>query len=114
MPPSWKPKYRDKSELADVIKKHLQQIKQEDVNSHGLGIAARNPRSGKMVNHLMIRRNTRLPAETKQTFKTSAAGQQRVTIKVIEGDAPDPDACLLIGNCRITRLAGESASGLAD
>jgi molecular chaperone DnaK len=98
-------KYRgDKSELADRVRKYLKQIKQEDVNSHGLGVAARSPRSGRMVNHLMIRRNTRLPAEVKQTFKTSAAGQQRVTIKVIEGDAPDPDACLLIGNCRITDL----------
>ena len=82
------------------------QIKQEDVNSHGLGVAVKHPRTGKMINHLMIRRNTRLPAESKQTFRTNAPGQQRVTVKVIEGDAPDPDACLLIGNCRITEFAG--------
>ena len=94
----------DKSPVAENVRRYLATIKQEDVNSHGLGVAAKSPRSGKTVNHVMIRRNTRLPAETKQTFKTSAAGQQRVTIKVIEGDAPDPDACLLIGNCRITDL----------
>ena len=101
----------DKSELAEKVRKYLQQIKQEDVNSHGLGVAARSPRSGRMINHLMIRRNTRLPAEVKQTFKTNAAGQQRVTIKVIEGDAPDPDACLLIGNCRITDLPANLPQG---
>jgi molecular chaperone DnaK len=44
-----------------------------------------------------------LPVEVRQTFKTNQVGQ-RVTIKVTEGDAPDPDACLLIGNCRITDL----------
>jgi len=105
-------KYRgDKSSVADNVRRYLSTIKQEDVNSHGLGIAAKNPRSGRMVNHVMIRRNSRLPAETKQTFKTSSAGQQRVTIKVIEGDAPDPDACLLIGNCRITDLPANLPQG---
>jgi molecular chaperone DnaK len=98
-------KYRgDKSELAEKVRRYLKQIKQEDVNSHGLGVVIKHPRTGKMINHLMIRRNTRLPAEMKQTFRTNAPGQQRVTVRVIEGDAPDPDACLLIGNCRITEL----------
>ena len=101
----------DKSDLADKVRKYLQQIKQEDVNSHGLGVAVKHPRTGKMINHLMIRRNTRLPAETKQSFRTNAAGQQRVTVKVIEGDAPDPDACLLIGNCRITDLPANLPQG---
>ncbi len=94
----------DKSELAEKVRRYLKQIKQEDVNSHGLGVAVKHPRTGKMINHLMIRRNTRLPAENKQTFRTNAPAQQRVTIKVIEGDAPDPAACLLIGNCSITDL----------
>src|SRR5207249_3667627 len=38
------------------------------------------------------------------TFATSEPNQQRVTVKVIEGDAPDPAACSLVGNCRITGL----------
>ena len=93
-----------KSALAEKVRKYLENIQQEDVNSHGLGVVIKHPRTGKMMNHLMIRRNTPLPAEMKQTFRTNAPGQQRVTVKVIEGDAPDPDACLLLGNCRITDL----------
>ncbi len=105
-------KYRgDKSELADKVRRYLSQIKQEDVNSHGLGVVIKHPRTGKLINHLMIRRNSRLPAEAKQTFRTNAAGQQRVTVKVIEGDAPDPDACLMIGNCRITDLPANLPQG---
>src|SRR4029078_1009648 len=50
-------KYRgESSERADRIKKWLRNVKQEDVNSHGLGIAARNPKTGKTVNHVMIPR----------------------------------------------------------
>ena len=98
-------KYRgQKTESAERIRKWLGNVKQEDVNSHGLGVAARNPKSGKTVNHIMIPRNTKLPAEVQQTFKTSEANQERVTIKVIEGDAPDPAACSMLGNFSITDL----------
>ena len=48
------------SELAERVRKLLRSVKQEDVNSHGLGVAARNPKTGKMVNHVMIPRNSKL------------------------------------------------------
>lgn len=98
-------KYRgDKSTLAERVRKHLQGVRQDDVNSHGLGIAVRNPATGKLINHLMIPRNTKLPYEVTQVFSTNEPNQSRVTVKVIEGDAPDPDACSMIGNCRISGL----------
>jgi molecular chaperone DnaK len=92
------------SELAERIRKLLRNVKQEEVNSHGLGVAARNPKTGKTVNHVMIPRNSKLPTEVTRKFVTSEDNQQRVNVKVIEGDAPDPDACSLLGNCRITGL----------
>ncbi len=46
-----------------------------------------------------------------QTFATSEPNQQRVTIKVIEGDAPDPAACSLLGKCRITGLPKDLPKG---
>jgi molecular chaperone DnaK len=92
------------SGMAERIRKLLGNVKQEDVNSHGLGVAARSPKTGKTVNHVMIPRNSRLPVEVHRTFVTSEPNQQRVNIKVIEGDAPDPDACSLLGNCRIQGL----------
>ena len=101
----------ESSELAERIRKLLRGVKQEDVNSHGLGVAARNPKTGKTVNHIMIPRNSKLPVEVRRTFHTSEPNQQRVSVKVIEGDAPDPAACSLVGNCRITGLPKDLPKG---
>ena len=79
-------------------------VRQENVNSHGLGIVIKHPHSGKKVNHVMIPRNTRLPAEVRQVFETVQEASSRVTVQVMEGDAPDPEACSLLGKCRITDL----------
>jgi molecular chaperone DnaK len=97
-------KHRSNSELAERVRRLLAGVRQEDVNSHGLGVAARNPKTGKIVNHVMIPRNSRLPVEVTQTFVTTHDRQERVNIQVIEGDAPDPAACSLLGNCRVTGL----------
>jgi molecular chaperone DnaK len=105
-------KYRgDRSELADKVRRMLAAVKQENVNSHGLGVLATNPKSNKEVNHVMIPRNTRLPFETRETFRTKHEKQQRVTIQVIEGDAPDPVACSLLGKCKITDLPPDLPKG---
>jgi len=101
----------EKSEQADRIRKLLGSVKQDDVNSHGLGVAARNPKTGKTVNHIMIPRNSKLPIEVKQTFVTSEPSQRRVTIKVIEGDAPDPSACSILGDCKISDLPPDLPKG---
>jgi molecular chaperone DnaK len=97
-------KFRGGGDLAEKVRKHLKNVKQDDVNSHSLGVVVRDPKTRKPVNHVMIPRNTTLPAERKQVFHTVEPNQQRATVKVIEGDAPDPDACSLIGNCSITQL----------
>jgi len=101
----------EKSEMSEKVRKMLAAVKQENVNSHGLGVLATNPKSGKQINHLMIGRNTPLPVEVRQTFKTNKDGQQRVSIHVIEGDAPDPRACSLLGKCSITDLPAELPKG---
>ena len=105
-------KYRgEASELTERVRKRLSVVKQEEVNSHGLGVAARNPKSGKVLNHIMIHRNTKLPAEAKQTFVTIEPNQQRVSIRVLEGDAPDPAACSLVGHCNISDLPANLPKG---
>jgi molecular chaperone DnaK len=101
----------EQSVMTERVRKRLSGVKQDDVNSHGLGVAARSPKTGKVVNHVMIPRNTKLPVEAHQTFATIEANQQRVSIKVLEGDAPDPAACSLVGNCRITDLPRELPKG---
>ncbi len=93
----------DASELAERVRKRLAAVRQEDVNSHGLGIVARN-KAGKMVNHVMSPRNSKGPIEVRHTFVTHEDGQQRVRLRVTEGDAPDPAACSLLGECLISNL----------
>lgn len=105
-------KYRgQQSSLGEKVRRKLANVKQENVNSHGLGVAAKNPKSGKVVNNVMIPRNSRLPAEVRRVFATVEKGQQRVSINVIEGDAPDPAACSLIGKCSITGLPPDLPKG---
>ncbi|HBT77594.1 MAG TPA: heat-shock protein Hsp70 [Planctomycetaceae bacterium] len=92
------------SGVGERVRRMLESIKQEDVNSHGLGVAAVNPKTQSTVNHIMIPRNMTLPYEVTQTFQTNKDGQSRVSVQVLEGDAPDPSACLFLGKCQITGL----------
>lgn len=93
------------------VRKMLRLIKQENVNSHGLGIVVTDPWSGKRVNHVMIPRNTRLPTEVRRVFRTNHHGQQRVSVRITEGDAPDPAACSRLGKFCITDLPPDLPKG---
>ena len=91
------------SQLDERVKKMLVNVREEDVNSHGLGVVAAN-KEKEMVNHIMIPRNTTLPYSITKTFQTNKDGQTRISVQVMEGDAPDPSACALLGKCRIVDL----------
>lgn len=97
-------KYNPQGKLAGRVKKLLENIRQEDINSHGLGVVATDLSKNETVNHIMIPRNTTLPYAVSRTFQTNRPNQERITIQVLEGDAPDPSACSLLGKCRITDL----------
>ncbi|MFH1924302.1 MAG: Hsp70 family protein [Planctomycetota bacterium] len=94
----------ERSALADKVRKMLGAVRQENVNSHALGVVTIDPETGVGKNHVMIRRNTRIPAQVNQVFQTNKDNQGRVSIQVLEGDAPDPMACSLLGKCRVTDL----------
>ena len=95
---------QDQAGLTDKIKKLLEVVREDDVNSHSLGVVARNHKTKKALNHIMIPRNTTLPFHVTQTFQTNRDNQQQIIVQVLEGDAPDPVACSLLGKCRITEL----------
>lgn len=101
----------DDSELAGKVRKMLGSVKQENVNSHALGVVTINPETGVGRNHVMIPRNTRLPVQVEQTFQTNVDNQDRVSIQVLEGDAPDPMACSLLGKCRVKDLPKDLPKG---
>lgn len=104
-------KFNPNGKLADRVQKLLKNIRQEDVNSHALGIVATDPAQNRAVNNIMIPRNTTLPFSLTRTFQTNKDNQQRISIQVLEGDAPDPTACSLLGKCRITELPPELPKG---
>ncbi|MCL2303975.1 MAG: Hsp70 family protein [Planctomycetaceae bacterium] len=97
---------QDQAGLTEKVKKLLEAVREEDVNSHGLGVVmmATTKETTQAVNHIMIPRNTPLPFHITQTFQTIEENQERITVQVLEGDAPDPVACSLLGKCRITEL----------
>lgn len=101
----------EQSELPERVRRMLSGVRQEDVNSHGLGVVAKNPKTNQFVNHVMIPRNSKLPMEVKQTFATNRDGQDHVTINVMEGDAPDPAACSFLGKCRVDGLPADLPKG---
>ncbi len=87
-------------ELSD----RLENVQQINVNSHSLGTLARDTQSGKDLNVVMIRRNSAIPCSASQKFVTRGPNQQRIRVRILEGDAPDPEACFEIGQCIITEL----------
>ena len=102
----------DKSELAERVRRIPAAIKQEDVNSHGLGVA---------VKQSADRQNGQPPDDPPQH---AAAGRRQADVqdqrrrrssasrsRSSKGMPPIPDACLLIGNCRITDLPANLPQG---
>ncbi|MGI6400775.1 MAG: Hsp70 family protein [Thermoguttaceae bacterium] len=103
--------YNESTRLNERVRKLLENVREEDVNSHALGTVATDPKTKKIVNSIMIPRNTTLPFSLSRTFQTNKEGQKRITINVIEGDAPDPTACSFLGKCRITGLPDNLPKG---
>lgn len=103
--------YNKGTSLNERVKKMLENVREEDVNSHGLGIVATDPRTKEVINHIMIPRNTTLPISLSKTFQTNKDGQTRISVQVLEGDAPDPTACSFLGKCRIVGLPDNLPKG---
>jgi len=102
----------DDSELAEKVRRMLRAVKQENVNSHALGVVVTVDRQkGKGKNRVMIPKNTQLPVHVEQVFETITENQERITIQVLEGDAPDPFACSLLGKCRVRDLPKKLPKG---
>jgi molecular chaperone DnaK len=94
------------SKLPQEICQRLAGVKVRNVTAHGLGILLPD-KTGKEANRPLIPRNARVPAEARKVFKTSRPGQQRMSVQVVEGDQPDPQACHPVGKYRITDLPAD-------
>jgi molecular chaperone DnaK len=73
-----------------------------NVNSHSLGIEVK--RDQERINDILIPKNTPLPTAASRVYRTVVANQQRVRVKVLQGEAQQADACISIGECWIEDL----------
>lgn len=72
----------------------------QDVNSHGLGIAAVGE-GGRLRNFILIPRNTQIPAVGAEEFATMMDNQPEYAMQVTEGDDEDLDYVEVIGTAQI-------------
>lgn len=68
-----------------------------DVNSHSLGVLARNSETDEMYNDIILPRNTQLPAEASNEFCIVYDNQQSIELQVTEGEDEDPEYVKIIG-----------------
>ncbi|MBS0265182.1 MAG: Hsp70 family protein [Planctomycetes bacterium] len=93
------------SRMAQAVIKRLRNVSATDVNSHSLGveITDRIDRA-KKTNHIMIPRNTAIPHRIVQKFQTNVPNQQRIRVRLLQGEVSDINACTVIGDFTITNL----------
>jgi len=82
------------SALADVI--------EISVNAHSLGIEVR--KNADRANDVLIAKNTQLPSASSRVYYTLTENQQRVRVRVLQGEAAQADDCIPVGECWIEGL----------
>lgn len=87
--------------LADVV--------EISVNAHSLGIEVRS--DSEKVNDRIIGKNTQLPSASSRVYYTASENQQRVRVRVLQGEANQADACIGIGECWIEGLPANLPKG---
>ena len=73
------------------------------VNAHTLGVVAET-QSGRQLVSPLISRNTPLPTRETKVYATVMDNQERVTVRIVEGEAREAEDCLLVGTCIIRSL----------
>ncbi len=89
-------------EVDEEVLKTLGQVIEINVNSHSLGIEVKQ--NQERFNDVLIAKNTQLPAAASRVYRTVAANQQRVRVRVLQGDARQAEACINIGECWVDDL----------
>jgi len=88
------PASANNASLADVV--------EISVNAHSLGIEVR--KDADRANDVLISKNTQLPAASSRVYYTLTENQQRVRVRVLQGEASQADACIPVGECWIEEL----------
>ena len=87
------------------------EIRITDVNAHNLGVLGVDKKTGRSCNHVMIARNTRLPASHANRFETIHDNQPSVAVEVIEGGDARGRHATRIGRCVVHDLPPNLPAG---
>jgi molecular chaperone DnaK len=75
-----------------------------NVNAHSLGLVTRARSNGRLHTSILIPRNTPLPHSGSQIFPTGRTGGTRILLRIVEGESPDPAACIELGQFAVEPL----------
>jgi molecular chaperone DnaK len=92
----------DSQSLDSEARNLLSLVEEINVNAHSLGIEIRSAED--RVNDILIHKNTQLPTAASRVYFTKVENQQRVRVKVLQGDAPLGGDCISVGECWIEGL----------
>jgi molecular chaperone DnaK len=93
----------DQAALDPEVREAFEQVMEINVNAHSLGIEIKQ-RDNTRVNDILIPKNTQLPTAASRVYYTVVENQPRVRVKVLQGEAPQADVCISIGECWIEGL----------
>ena len=94
-----------RGQAAEPLQRQLRSVTTKDVNSHSLGVEIRDSDDPKIrKNHIMIPRNSALPTEVRQRFKTTSDNPSSLHIRLLEGETSDISSCTFIGDFRLVGL----------
>lgn len=82
-----------------------------NVNSHDLGVLAKEPKTGEPRRQIMIKRNTPLPASQRIRFRTHEDNQENVKVQVVEGGDDRGRNATKIGKCLVESLPPDTPKG---
>ncbi len=88
--------------MEDAARDALSQVVEINVNAHSLGIEVKQGQE--RINDILIAKNTQLPTAASRVYCTVVENQQRVRVKVLQGEATQAGACITIGECWIEDL----------
>ncbi len=93
---------RQQTTPRNAVQEQLADILEVSVNAHSLGVEIRQ--GEQRLNNKLIGKNTQLPASAQRKYFTVAEGQNRVRVRVLQGEAQQAEACIPVGECWIEGL----------
>ncbi|NIA20477.1 MAG: Hsp70 family protein [Anaerolineaceae bacterium] len=92
------------TEFTAEAAERLGRIQTTDVAAHALGLVIKDHQTLQYRNDILIKKNSRLPASVTKTYQTAHDGQTTIVLRVVQGDAPDPEACITLDAFNVTGL----------